>query len=104
MPNGILICPNLWFVARDYARGDSAIFLLFFSFVITREAADVHLLEVLGLQDDGGQLARVWHVAEGEADVAELERQGLFRDRRCGFQIKPIRFSSRRFPECVENL
>ena len=43
------------------------------SFLPTRESADVHLLEVLSLEDDDGELSRVWHVTQREADVAQLK-------------------------------
>lgn len=39
---------------------------------LTRETTDVHLLQVLGFQDDYGQLAGSGHVAEGEANVSQL--------------------------------
>ena len=41
--------------------------------MLTRQAADIHLLEVLSLEDDDGELARVWHVTQREANVTELE-------------------------------
>ena len=39
---------------------------------ITRKTADIHFLQVLGLQDDDGQFAGRGYVAQGEADVAQL--------------------------------
>lgn len=42
----------------------------------TGQSADVHLLEVLSLEDDDGELSRVWHITQREADVAQLKHCG----------------------------
>lgn len=40
--------------------------------LLTRQSSNVHLLQVLGFQDDDGEFAGCGHVPEREADVAKL--------------------------------
>lgn len=42
--------------------------------LLTRKSTDIHLLEVLGLQDADSEFAGSGHVAQGDADVSQLLR------------------------------